>query len=66
MLHKGYIKLDTLFKKGTFTFDGKMIRLSSEDGWDKSFNGELYRNHNGVNGFLTDKTDSFYLIKGSD
>ena len=55
-----------LFKKGTFTFDGRVIKLSSAEGWDKNFNGELYCDHNELNGFLTDKTDSFYLVKGSD
>ena len=55
-----------LFKKGTFTFDGRVIKLSSAEGWDKTFNGELYCDHNELNGFLTDKTDSFYLVKGSD
>ena len=54
------------FKKGTFAFDGKVIKLSSADGWDKAFNGELYCEHNGTNAFLTDKKDSFYLVKGSD
>ena len=55
-----------LFKKGTFTVNGKAIKLSSADGWDKAFNGELYCEHNGTNAFLTDKKDSFYLVKGSD
>lgn len=55
-----------LFKKGTFTFDGKVIKLSATEGWDKIFNGELYYEHNGTNAFLTDKTESFYLVKGSD
>ena len=55
-----------LFKKGTFTFDGRVIKLSSAEGWDKTFNGELYCDHNELNGYLTDKTESFYLVKGSD
>ena len=55
-----------LFKKGTFTFDGRVIKLSSAEGWDKTFNGELYCDHNELNVFLTDKTESFYLVKGSD
>ena len=54
------------FKKGTFTFDGKVIQLSAPEGRDKAFNGELYYEHNGTNAFLTDKTESFYLVKGSD
>ena len=54
------------FRKGTYTFKGKVIKLSSAEGWDKSFNGELYCDHNELNGFLTDKTESFYLVKGSD
>ena len=48
------------------TFDGRVIKLSSAEGWDKTFNGELYCDHNELNGFLTDKTESFYLVKGSD
>ena len=55
-----------LFKKGTFTVNGKVIKLSSVDGWDKAFNCELYCEHNGTNAFLTDKKESFYLVKGSD
>lgn len=55
-----------LFKKGTFAIDGKVIKLSADEGWDKSFNGELYYEHNGTNAYLTDKTESFYLVKGSD
>ena len=54
------------FRKGTYTFKGKVIKLSSAEGWDKSFNGELYCDHNELNVFLTDKTESFYLVKGSD
>jgi hypothetical protein len=54
------------FKKGIFTFDGKVIQLSAPEGWDKAFNGELYFEHNGTNAFLTDKTEFFYLVKGSD
>ena len=55
-----------IYKEGTFTFDGRVIKLSSAEGWDKTFNGELYCDHNELNGFLTDKTESFYLVKGSD
>ena len=44
----------------------QLFKLSSAEGWDKTFNGELYCNHNELNGFLTDKTESFYLVKGSD
>lgn len=55
-----------LFKKGTFTVNGKVIKLSATEGWDKIFNGELYYDHNGTNAFLTDKKESFYLVKGSD
>ena len=54
------------FKKGTFSVDGKVIKLSSPEGWDNAFNGELYFEHNGTNAFLTDKTESYYLVKGSD
>ena len=55
-----------IYKEGTFTFDGRVIKLSSAKGWDKTFNGELYCDHNELNGFLTDGTESFYLVKGSD
>ena len=55
-----------IYKEGTFTFDGRVIKLSSAEGWDKTFNGELYCDHNELNGFLTDGTESFYLVKGSD
>lgn len=54
------------FKKGTFSVDGKVIKLSLPEGWDNAFNGELYFEHNGTNAFLTDKTESYYLVKGSD
>ena len=55
-----------IYKEGTFAFDGRVIKLSSAEGWDKTFNGELYCDHNELNGFLTDGTESFYLVKGSD
>ncbi len=54
------------FRKGTYTFEGKVIKLSSAEGWDKSFNGELYYDNNGTNSYLADKNDLFYLVKGSD
>ena len=54
-------------KKGTFTFDGKVIKLSSDDGWDKCFNGVLYYRNNGAHYYIADKNDKvFYLVKGSD
>ena len=54
------------FRKGTYTFEGKVIKLSSAEGWDKSFNGELYYDNNGTNSYLADKNDLLYLVKGSD
>lgn len=53
-----------LFCKGTYTYDGRVVRLSSKEGYDIPFDGELYYDHNGTNGYLTDKNDSLYLIKG--
>lgn len=53
-------------KKGTFTFDGKVITLESDEGWDDYFNGIMYYNHNGTNFYLTDKEEGLYLIKGSE
>jgi hypothetical protein len=55
-----------LFRKGTFTIEGKVIKLSSDDGWDKYFNGVLYYENNGTNSYLADKNGLFYLVKGSD
>ena len=55
-----------LFRKGTFTFDGKAIKLSTPERWDDSFDGILYYDNNGVNFSLTDKRETFYLVKGSD
>ena len=54
-----------LFCKGTYTYDGRVVKLSSTEEWDIPFNGELYYDHNGTNGYLTDGDDSLYLIKGS-
>lgn len=56
----------SLFRKGTFTVEGKAIKLSSVGGWDKSFDGILYYRNNGTNSYLTDKNEQFYLVKGSD
>ncbi len=53
-------------KSGTFTFDGKVITLASDDGWDEYFNGIMYYKHNGTNYYLTDKKGDLYLVKGSD
>lgn len=53
-------------KKGTFTFDGKVITLASDKGWDDYFNGVMYYKHNGTNFYLTDKEEELYLVKGSD
>ena len=53
-------------KNGTFTFDGKVITLASDDGWDEYFNGVMYYKHNGTNFYLTDKEEGLYLVKGSD
>lgn len=55
-----------IYKEGTFTFDGRVIKLSSAEGWDKTFNGELNYDNNGTNSYLADKNDLFYLVKGSD
>ena len=55
-----------LFRKGTFTNEGNTIKLSSDDGWDKSFDGVLYYDNNGTNSYLADKNGLFYLVKGSD
>ena len=53
-------------KKGTFTFDGKVMTLASDKGWDDYFNGVMYYKHNGTNFYLTDKEEELYLVKGSD
>ncbi len=53
-------------KKGTFTFDGKVITLASDKGWDDYFNGIMYYKHNGTNFYLTDKEEGLYMVKGSD
>ena len=53
-----------LFCKGTYTYDGRVVRLSSKEGYDIPFDGELYYDHNGTNAYLTDNNDSLYLIKG--
>ena len=55
-----------LFCKGTFTVEGKAIKLSSVGGWGKSFDGVLFYDNNGTNSYLTDKNQQFYLVKGSD
>lgn len=53
-------------KKGKFAFDGKMITLESDAGWNDYFNGVIYYKHNGTNFYLTDKEKGLYLVKGSD
>jgi hypothetical protein len=53
-------------KKGTFTFDGKVITLASDEGWNDYFNGVMYYKNNGTNFYLTDKEEELYLVKGSD
>ena len=53
-----------MFCKGTYTYDGRVVKLSSSEGWEVPFNGVLYYDHNGTNGYLTDNNDSLYLIKG--
>jgi hypothetical protein len=53
-------------KKGKFAFDGKMITLESDEGWNDYFNGVIYYKHNGTNFYLTDKEEGLYLVKGSD
>jgi hypothetical protein len=53
-------------KKGSFTFDGKVIKLTSDEGWNDYFNGVMYYKHNGTNYYLTDKGEGLYLGKGSD
>ena len=56
----------SMFRKGTFTVEGKAIKLSSADGWNSYFDGVLYYDNNGTNSYLTDKNEQFYLVKGSD
>lgn len=58
--------LKDILKKGTFVFDGKVIRLASDSGWDKLFDGILYYKHNGTNFYLTDSDNELILVKGSD
>ena len=53
-------------KKGKFTFEGKVITLESDEGWNDYFNGVIYYKHNGTNFYLTDKEEGLYLVKGSD
>ena len=53
-------------KKGSFTFDGKVIKLTSDEGWNDYFNGVMYYKHNGTNYYLTDKGEGLYLVKGSE
>ena len=53
-------------KKGKFAFDGKVITLESDEGWNDYFNGVMYYKHNGINFYLTDKEEGLYLVKGSD
>ena len=53
-------------KKGKFAFDGKMITLESDEGWNDYFIGVIYYKHNGTNFYLTDKEEGLYLVKGSD
>lgn len=53
-------------KKGKFAFDGKVITLESDEGWNGYFNGVMYYKHNGTNFYLTDKEEGLYLVKGSD
>lgn len=58
--------LNDIIKKGAFTFDGKVIRLESDSGWDELFDGVLYYKHNGTNFYLTDSENELILVKGSD
>ena len=54
------VKSDSIIeklKKGTFSFDGKVITLASDEGWDDYFNGVMYYKHNGTNFYLTDKEE---------
>lgn len=53
-------------KKGNFAFDGKVITLESDEGWNDYFNGVMYYKHNGTNFYLTDKEEGLYLVKGSN
>lgn len=59
-------KLNNVIKKGLFSFDGKVIRLASDSGWDELFDGVLYYKHNGTNYYLTDSDNDLILLKGSD
>ena len=53
-------------KKGKFAFDGKMITLESDEGWNDYFNGVMYYKHNGTNFYLTDKEEGLYMVKGGE
>ena len=44
-------------KKGKFAFDGKVITLASDEGWNDHFNGVMYYKNNGTNFYLTDKEE---------
>ena len=55
-----------ILKKGRYTFNGKVITLTSDEGWDDYFDGVIYYKHNGTCYYLTDKKKGFYLVKGSD
>ena len=58
--------LKDIIKKGTFTFNGKVVRLACDSGWDELFDGVLYYKHNGTNYYLTDSDNELILVKGSD
>ena len=58
--------LQDVLKRGKFTFDGKVIRLESDIGWDELFDGIMYYKHNGTNYYLTDSDEELILVKGSD
>ena len=53
-------------KKGKFAFDGKVITLASDEGWNDYFSGVMYYKNNGTNFYLTDKEEELYLVKGSN
>lgn len=55
-----------ILKTGKYSFNGEVITLTSDEGWDSYFNGVIYYKHNGTCYYLTDKKDGFYLVKGSD
>ena len=63
------VKSDSIIeklKKGKFAFDGKVITLASDEGWNDYFNGVMYYKNNGTNFYLTDKEEELYLVKGSN